>query len=304
MNVELDWFRSSLDLRPPGEEEYPPSVTLDQQFYLVNDSAVTDTPQGPGWWQASDGKYYPPQSPPQYAPPSSYAVSPGFPSGPGWVAPVTSGLAIASLVLAILWLGGLGSLLAVIFGIIAISQIRHSQGRKTGSGLAVAGLVVGGIGIVGSVLFYVVVVSVAKNVVNALSTTTLRLGQTGTYTASENDGVIAITVESVTYPIRSTSQFVQPSTNSEFAVAKVKGCAGPDGATTGAGLIGFQLYLPHGTKVDSTGDAISPGMDNVGSLAANQCVTGYVTFEIPKGSRPSSIEYFGAFIHPYRWLLG
>ena len=57
--------------------------------------------------------------------------------------PRVSGLAVASLVLGILWLFGIGSLLAVIFGAVAIHQIRISRGRLTGTGLAVAGLTLG-----------------------------------------------------------------------------------------------------------------------------------------------------------------
>jgi hypothetical protein len=60
---------------------------------------MTDAPQGPGWWQASDGMWYPPHTqypPPPHAPHPGYGVTP-----PGWVAPVTSGLAIESLVLSI-----------------------------------------------------------------------------------------------------------------------------------------------------------------------------------------------------------
>jgi hypothetical protein len=42
---------------------------------------VSDTSQGPGWWQASDGKWYPPQPPsppppPAPPPPPSYALPP------------------------------------------------------------------------------------------------------------------------------------------------------------------------------------------------------------------------------------
>jgi hypothetical protein len=57
--------------------------------------------------------------------------------------PRVSGLAVASLVLGLLWIGGLGSLLAVIFGAVALHQIRLARGRLTGTGLAVAGLVLG-----------------------------------------------------------------------------------------------------------------------------------------------------------------
>ena len=46
----------------------------------------------------------------------------------------TSGLAIASLVLGIVWVFWLGSLLAVIFGHVALSQIKRSMGALTGRG--------------------------------------------------------------------------------------------------------------------------------------------------------------------------
>jgi len=59
----------------------------------------------------------------------------------------TNGLAVASLVLGIIWLYWLGSLLATIFGAVAIRQINASGGRQGGKGLAVAGLVLGIVGL-------------------------------------------------------------------------------------------------------------------------------------------------------------
>ncbi|APW60107.1 GYF domain-containing protein [Paludisphaera borealis] len=61
--------------------------------------------------------------------------------------PRTSGLAIASLVLGILWLCGLGSLLSTIFGSVALSQISRSRGTLEGKGMAIAGLVLGLVGL-------------------------------------------------------------------------------------------------------------------------------------------------------------
>lgn len=61
--------------------------------------------------------------------------------------PQTSGLAVASLVLGVVWLCGLGSLLAVIFGGVSLSQISKSRGTLEGKGMAVAGLVLGIIGL-------------------------------------------------------------------------------------------------------------------------------------------------------------
>ena len=50
---------------------------------------MSDVSQGPGWWQASDGKWYPPQEtateaapPPAFAPPPSYAPA-GYPAAAG-----------------------------------------------------------------------------------------------------------------------------------------------------------------------------------------------------------------------------
>ncbi len=61
--------------------------------------------------------------------------------------PRTSGLAVASLVLGILHLCGIGSLLATIFGAVSLGQISRSNGTLTGKGMAIAGLVLGLIGL-------------------------------------------------------------------------------------------------------------------------------------------------------------
>lgn len=53
-------------------------------------------------------------------------------------------MAVASLVLSLLWLFGLGSVLAVVFGHIALRQIRSSG--ELGKGLAIGGLVMGYLG--------------------------------------------------------------------------------------------------------------------------------------------------------------
>jgi len=57
-------------------------------------------------------------------------------------------LAIASLVLAILWLGGLGSLIAVVLAWVALTRIRRRSPDTGGAGLARIGLALGIIGLV------------------------------------------------------------------------------------------------------------------------------------------------------------
>ena len=177
---------------------------------------MSEVSPGPGWWLASDGKWYPPDQAPGFAPeaaaieslqgqaaglpPSApdhpvepapptpgyvappaghgswappgaaeYGPPPGMPGPPGPGSPVnpgygfpppgpgygytpvstTNGLAIASLVCSFFfWLSGIGSVLAIIFGFIARSQIRRSGGAQQGAGLALAGIIIGFVGIV------------------------------------------------------------------------------------------------------------------------------------------------------------
>jgi hypothetical protein len=53
-------------------------------------------------------------------------------------------MAIASLVLGILWIYWIGSILALVFGYVAQQQIR--QRGESGGGMAIAGIVLGWIG--------------------------------------------------------------------------------------------------------------------------------------------------------------
>ena len=62
-------------------------------------------------------------------------------------------MAIASLVLSLVFVCGVGSILAVVFGNMARKQIRE-RGEQ-GDGLAVAGIVIGWVGI-GLVVLYII----------------------------------------------------------------------------------------------------------------------------------------------------
>lgn len=73
-------------------------------------------------------------------------------------APKTNGFAIASLVLGIVWIYWIGSIIAVIFGHVAIKQIKESGDTQTGRGMAIAGLVLGYVGIAVLAFFIVLVV--------------------------------------------------------------------------------------------------------------------------------------------------
>jgi type IV pilus assembly protein PilA len=63
------------------------------------------------------------------------------------VTPTTSGLAIVSLLCGILFFIFPSAVAAIIFGHISRSDIRRSGGRKTGAGMALAGLILGYVGV-------------------------------------------------------------------------------------------------------------------------------------------------------------
>src|SRR5215217_5212754 len=91
--------------------------------------------------------------PPPYGQPYGY----GYP----YVPPQrTNGLAIASMVLGILWLYWIGSILALVFGYIAKNQIRERG--ESGGGMATAGIVLGWIGV--GFLVLAIVIGVATSV--------------------------------------------------------------------------------------------------------------------------------------------
>jgi hypothetical protein len=68
------------------------------------------------------------------------------PAPPSVPTPRTNRLAKASLILSILWIGGVGSMLAILLGGIAQDQIDGSAGWETGRDLATAGIVIGALG--------------------------------------------------------------------------------------------------------------------------------------------------------------
>jgi hypothetical protein len=77
--------------------------------------------------------------------------------------PTTSGLAIASMVLGILWIYWIGSIVALVLGYLSLREIRQSPQRIEGKGMAIAGIVLGWIGVTTLLLAIAMGVYVWKN---------------------------------------------------------------------------------------------------------------------------------------------
>jgi Domain of unknown function (DUF4190) len=98
----------------------------------------------------------PPSAPPGPGSPA-WPTGPAVPLAPPTAQARTNGFAVAAMVLGIVWLCGFGSLLAVIFGHVALAQIARSEGWEKGRGMALAGLILGYCGL--ALLVFGIIVS-------------------------------------------------------------------------------------------------------------------------------------------------
>jgi len=142
-----DWFYAR------GGTHHGPIPFSGIQRMVTSGEIGSDTPlwkKGMATWAPADqvpGLQFPALSRLQSARQADYPAAVAVVTPYAHQPPRTSGLAIASLVLGLVWLCGLGSLLATIFGAVALSQISRSKGRLEGKGLAIAGLVLGILGL-------------------------------------------------------------------------------------------------------------------------------------------------------------
>jgi hypothetical protein len=72
-----------------------------------------------------------------------------------------NGMAIASMVLGILWIYWIGSILALIFGYVALKQIRVRD--ENGRGFAITGVVLGWVGAGTGILVLILVLIAASS---------------------------------------------------------------------------------------------------------------------------------------------
>lgn len=115
----------------------------------------------------SDYQDYPPPYPPGANPPPPGGYGPPYPGYqsyyPGPMPPSTNSWAIASLVCSIVGV----SILGIIFGHIALGEIKRSNGWQTGHGMALAGLIIGyleiGLALILFIVFFGLILSTARS---------------------------------------------------------------------------------------------------------------------------------------------
>jgi hypothetical protein len=266
---------------------------------------LSDFSQGAGWWLASDGKWYSPEQRPGVSQVTTQAIPQGgYPQVPPQR--TTSGSAVASLILSIVWVGGLGSLLAVILGFIARNEIKRSNGSKSGEGMALAGIIIGFLGLAGIALLIVLVVALgtaANTIVQDLQPKTVAFGTTINVSNSTlNPGIASITVYSLAQPRRVRDSL---SGTDYVATARMQVCADSSGSQQGFDAVDMNVYFVDGQIGTPNSTAIVRGagrnLTELNSLAASQCVSGYVPFDVAKGTTPLGVSYTTDFFRTINW---
>ena len=144
------------ELTPPADPNWNPQIrepkvkTLDEQEtqWLPRDPPV------PGGWIAPDER--PPMSPGPWQPPPPPAPLPNIGNKTG----KNQSLALASMITAIAGFllagcfGPIPAIVAIVLGLVALSQIKKSPEKYSGKPFATAGVIIGGIIVAFYVMFF------------------------------------------------------------------------------------------------------------------------------------------------------
>jgi hypothetical protein len=197
------------------------------------------------------------------------------------------------MVLGILWVGGLGAILALIFGYVSKRRIDESGGRQTGRGMAIAGIVLGWVGVAGLILTIVIVASLnhsANNLATEYLTTTTELGNTGGFTTTSTTG----TTDNIESPAGGTvNTWTASATASGGYSETISILTGhvehaKDGATNGPDVAG------QACSFNSTTDALVPVVINLTNTTSDFSST--VGYDIGfVGSDASAISFEGSY---------
>jgi len=155
---------------PPANPAWPGSQPAQPTQPSAVPPPLPPTQPGPGW----GGPGVPPQQQP-YPPGAAYQ---GYGQGNPWAPPKNDGMAIGSLVSAIVGLFCCGIVLApvaVTLGFLSRKRIRESNGALRGDGLAITGIVLGVVGLVLAIVGMIIFIrnpDALKNIFSNLTTTT------------------------------------------------------------------------------------------------------------------------------------
>lgn len=104
-----------------------------------------------------------------------------------------------------------------------------------------------------------------------------------------------VTVHSYSSPVKAEGNEYwrwKPDEGKRFAVVDVEGCAGNNLGDEERYLnpFDFSLQMPDNTRIVPTMSVVDPALGHT-DLLPGDCVRGLVTFQVPKGQRPSHVRF-------------
>lgn len=199
-------------------------------------------PYGPGWWQASDGNWYPPQSAPgmPHAPPQWAGAPPGA-KRPGGIA---KGCLVSLAIVGVL-----------VVGVIVIIAVAANHAAKQFNSNAAFG-----------------------NLGGAAPAAKYSVGQTAT------TGPFLVTVFAVQDPYVSSNQLSQPPTGEHLVEVDVQLINPGSNQRAFSSLLGFHLYDSANHKyLEDPTVGVSPRPPD-GQIPGGQNLRGFVVFSVPDGT--------------------
>lgn len=252
---------------------------------------VSGTGSEPGWWQASDGRWYPPELHPGHRPRHA-RIEPGDVTGPPVPGPPAAPTADDPPP-------------AVGTGGDPEGGSRGGPGGRPGGrpapvsseelrrrriSVAAAVLLV--------VLFVVFVVLIVTR--NNSSTpsgaapqlTRATIGQLVTLGDADHTGIASARVLSISGGA-ATAGGARPGPGRQLVAVDIEICAGPAGSV-GPDVSRFTLVLPTGLATPVVGlTTLSPSLWQFDSLSADQCQQGFLSYEAPSSIQPTAVRYAG-----------
>jgi len=144
----------------------------------------------------------------------------------------------------------------------------------------------------------------AHSVVTAPPVRQVQVGQVVAFADSASTGIRQAAVQS--YSVLTKANGGQlPDAGKQFVATELEVCAGAGGAPHGPSTSLFELVLPDGTMLTplTSISAGNPSLSSGGSLRAGQCVSGYLTYEVDRGTTPVAVRYGAGNAVPVEWRL-
>jgi hypothetical protein len=188
----------------------------------------------------------------------------------------------------------------VLLGLFARRDIRRSGETKSGRGIALAGIIVGLIGLLVVGVFVVTSLgSDVKPLGQTLPPKTVPFGTTINVSNSGlNPGLKTMTVYSLSRPQRVVGA-------SYVATARLRLCADASGSQSGFDFLLLSVYFADGNfglpSVSTMVRGAGTNLTSVNNLAPNQCLSGYVPFDVSKGAIPVGVSYSPGVIRSVNW---